>query len=162
MLPKEGSIDAQTGFYEMRVLRKGGKRQSIYVIPKLLEETIWYVLTQRPKAGIGAENYVFLNSNGAKVNKLLISRKFREAFDAIGANTTFHGLRHTFAVTVLQLLEEQAASGNGNNPLKTLQVLMGHASIETTDIYLRSLSVTSDAVEKALGFLYGYAEGSAL
>ncbi|RAS17028.1 hypothetical protein BX591_1501 [Paraburkholderia bryophila] len=32
---------------------------------------------------------------------------------------------------------------------------MGHASFETTEIYLRAMDVTSDAVMQALDYLYG-------
>jgi site-specific recombinase XerD len=41
------------------------------------------------------------------------------------------------------------------NSLKTLQVMLGHASVESTDLYLQAMETSSDAVMEALGYLYG-------
>lgn len=148
-------ISTSASIQEIRLIRKGGKLCSVYVVPQLLNETFWYVTTVRTQPQPGAENYLFLNNHGGKISKHAVSRWFRKAADAVECKATFHGLRHTFAITVLRILEQQSVQGESLNPLKTLQVLMGHSSIETTDIYLQSLEITSPAVEKALGFLYG-------
>ncbi|WP_293778785.1 tyrosine-type recombinase/integrase [uncultured Oxalicibacterium sp.] len=147
---------SQKSLHEMRVDRKGGKRTSIYVVPQLLNETFWYVATERPEPIPGAESYVFLNSSGTPVNRTTLSKQFRKAADLVDCKATFHGLRHTFAITALKILEESSTKNGNFNSLKVLQILMGHSSLQTTDIYLRSLEITSPAVEKALQFLYGY------
>ena len=41
------------------------------------------------------------------------------------------------------------------NSIKALQVMMGHSNIATTELYLRAVEASSDAVLNALDFLYG-------
>ncbi|KHA76964.1 hypothetical protein NC77_18625 [Janthinobacterium lividum] len=56
---------------------------------------------------------------------------------------------------VLARLQKYENEGDPINALKSLQILMGHASLETTEIYLDAMEVTSDAVAETLGYLYG-------
>lgn len=153
-LDSVSSESAATGLVQLRVLRKGGKEQNVLVLQKLIDDTRWYINMSRPESSDGVD-FIFLTKNGTKVDKQTISRRFKLACEYAGVNSTFHSLRHTFALNVLDILERQAARGAAINPLKTLQVLMGHSSLETTDIYLQSLQVMSPVVEHALDFLYG-------
>jgi len=111
----------------------------------------------RPKAQAGGEPFVFLTSSGYKLHREEVSRVFRFFADQAGTSAVFHHLRHTYAVTTLEILQRQANAGSSINPLKTLQVLMGHANITSTEIYLAALDVYSDDVAEALDFLYGAA-----
>jgi len=54
-----------------------------------------------------------------------------ERLGIAGVRTSFHTLRHTFAVNYLK------AGGN----LYYLQRILGHSSITTTEKYLRSLGI---------------------
>ncbi|MDN4056003.1 tyrosine-type recombinase/integrase [Massilia sp. YIM B02763] len=152
-------IPATSGIVEMPILRKGGREKSVFVLQGLIDETRWYIDTVRPGYATDSE-CVFLTRRGTKISKQAVSRRFKVACEHAGIDSTFHGLRHTFALNVLDILERQAAKGVAINPLKTLQVLLGHASLETTDIYLQSLQVMSPVVEHALDFLYGKAKAS--
>lgn len=58
----------------------------------------------------------------------------------IGKNITWHSARHSFAVNIL----------NGGANIKTVQSLMGHASIEMTEKYLR---VVDELKHKAINSL---------
>lgn len=58
----------------------------------------------------------------------------------IGKNITWHCARHSFAVNIL----------NGGANIKTVQSLMGHASIEMTEKYLR---VVDELKHKAINSL---------
>jgi integrase len=89
------------------------------------------------------------------VSRSSVSRAFRKCADMIGTDATFHHLRHTFAVHVLKILDSGESKGQTSNSLKTLQVLMGHASVESTETYLRAMEVSSDVVMRALDYLYG-------
>jgi integrase len=84
-----------------------------------------------------------------------MTREFRDVADRLNIKATLHHLRHTFAIQVLGHLQKYELEGEPINAIKTLQVLMGHSSIETTEIYLEAMDVTSDAVAQTLGFLYG-------
>ncbi|MCS0660764.1 tyrosine-type recombinase/integrase [Massilia terrae] len=137
------------------VLRKGGRLVSTYLPAPLMNDTRWYIHTTRPQARRGAEHRVFLTKNGHSLQREEVSRVFRDCADEVGSKATLHHLRHTFAVTVLQILQQQAQAGAEINPLKTLQVLMGHSTLASTEIYLRALDVYSDEVAEALDFLYG-------
>jgi len=140
---------------EFRINGKGGRTRTIYTPPQLVEETHWYILANRPNATLGFENSVFLNARGRSVSKKSLSEMFRKSAKAIGSDATLHHLRHTFAVTTLRHLQQSANQGNDVNPLKTVQVLLGHSSLESTEIYLRALELQRPEIEESLSFLYG-------
>ncbi|MEK7916365.1 tyrosine-type recombinase/integrase [Burkholderia contaminans] len=137
------------------LVRKGGRTVTVYVPSRLIDETRWYVTSDRPRAAPTYESFIFLNARGRRIDRTALSMAFRHAADAAGIDATLHHLRHTYAVTTLKYLQERAHNGESINPLKTLQILLGHTAIETTEIYLRALDANSVAVQEALDFLYG-------
>jgi site-specific recombinase XerD len=80
---------------------------------------------------------------------------FSKAFQKAGLEGSGHWLRHTFAMTMLVCLQRQAMTSPDLNPLKIVQVLLGHASIQSTAVYLRCVEVHSEALAESLAFLYG-------
>ena len=68
-----------------------------------------------------------------------------------------HWLRHTFAMVMLTRLQIQARANPALNPLKIVQVLLGHASIATTAIYLRCVELYEPDINESLAWLYGEA-----
>lgn len=68
---------------------------------------------------------------------------------------TLHWLRHTFAMAMLARLQIQARTNPDLNPLKVVQVLLGHASIITTAIYLRCVELHERDLSESLAYLYG-------
>lgn len=144
------------GFYRMQMLRKGGRELTVHVPVRLIEETNWFVLVERPaSSSIDGQNSVFLNKRGRPVSRQTLTRTFRNSADSIGSSATLHHLRHTFAVHVLSTLERKHREGEELNSIKTLQVLLGHASVMSTEIYLQAMETSSDAVMEALDYLYG-------
>jgi integrase len=143
---------ADEGLLSIDLLRKGSRLCTVYAPIALAEETNWYALIDRPQSQ-AAE--VFVNSRGKAVSRHQLTTVFRRCADQIGSKATLHHLRHTFAVHVLRVLEGYDRRGDAMNSLKTLQVLLGHASIETTEIYLRAVEVSGEPVVQALDFLYG-------
>jgi integrase len=141
--------------YSFRILRKGGKEASIYAPLKLVDETLWYVDLSRPTPQSGYGDFVFLNNQGRGVSRASASVEFRRSADAVNSRATLHHLRHTYAVTLLDYLQKSMNDGDATNPLKMVQVLLGHSSIETTEIYLSTLSIGSKAVADSLAYLYG-------
>lgn len=140
---------------QIDIRRKGSRVSSIYTTKSLIEETEWYVVTERPKPTPSYENFVFLNSRGKPFDRGQVSRAFHATAEQCGIAASLHHLRHTFAVVTLQVLQNQAAKGAEVNPIKTLQMLLGHACVETTEVYLRTLEVGGEATSEALEFLYG-------
>ncbi|MFX5937628.1 tyrosine-type recombinase/integrase, partial [Acinetobacter baumannii] len=62
---------------------------------------------------------------------------FTAAAEAAGVMATFHALRHTFAAAMQRVLQREARANPELNPLLALQVLLGHADLATTAVYLR-------------------------
>lgn len=151
----EEIANSSDGLLQLTLLRKGSRDLTVQVPSRLVEETHWYVLTERTTPTASDEQFVFLSSRGKKISRQLLTKNFRKSASAIGSKATLHHLRHTFAVETLKVLQRRANAGEEINPLKTLQTLLGHASIETTDIYLQATDVSSPSVMEALDYLYG-------
>lgn len=148
----------EDGLAKIRIARKGGKQASVYVPNTLVEETHWYIQTERPfQEEKEAVPYVFLNRKGHMLSRWSLSSKFRASADAIGSTATLHHLRHTYAINVLKALRKtgDARSDDLINPLKILQALLGHSNTATTEIYLQAMTVTSPSVIASLEYLYG-------
>lgn len=156
-LPTASSIAAKgMALVPIDVVRKGGKAITIHAPAALVEETLWYCLTDRKKeTSPEYSDYVFLSRHGRPYARGSISDEFRRCADVIGTDATLHHLRHTFATLVLGILESYERSDQPINSIKAVQILLGHANITTTEIYLRAINVSSDSVRDALDFLYG-------
>ncbi len=81
----------------------------------------------------------------------VFSRAFRDA----GVVGTLHWLRHTFAMALLVRLQARVHEAPDLNPLKIVQVLLGHASIETTSVYLQCVDLHEEEVAECVAYLYG-------
>jgi integrase/recombinase XerD len=112
----------------MVVFGKGSKQR---VIPIGKEATFWlreYLNRARGKlAKPVSQNYVFLNHHGRRLSRMGAWKILRSyAVKAgIGKKVHPHTLRHSFATHLLK----------GGADLRTVQELLGHADISTTEIY---------------------------
>ncbi|MFL9914120.1 tyrosine-type recombinase/integrase [Paraburkholderia fungorum] len=141
--------------FPINILRKGSRDITAYVPISLIEETRWYILTERKTPKSEDERRIFVGVRGDPISKNALSKEFRRCANKIGSDATLHHLRHTFAINVLETLERRAQSGDPLNSMKTLQILLGHASLESTEIYLRAMDVSNESVMQALDHLYG-------
>jgi site-specific recombinase XerD len=143
------------GLREIKIIRKGGKEGTVYLPNLLVDEIWWYVMKERSKPALGEDTFLFLTKDGKRIRRQYLSAVFKKCAATIAPDATLHHLRHTYAVLTLTLLQRKSDLGSPINPLKTLQVLMGHSSIESTEIYLSALDVHSEELEETLNFLYG-------
>lgn len=104
---------------------KGKKQRSIYLSNKESITAIKNLLSYLDKAD--KQSYLFLNRYSNKLSIHAIERIYQKYAALAGiSNTTCHFLRHTFATNMLLL---------GAN-IKSLQEILGHESISTTEIYI--------------------------
>jgi integrase len=69
---------------------------------------------------------------------------------------TFHSLRHTYAIFMLATLTRRLRhEGDGHvNAVKTVQVLLGHASLHTTSTYLSAVRLEPHLLSGSINELY--------
>lgn len=141
---------------------KGDRPRTVYAPVRLADRTQWYVgeervaaMRRRGRSAGSRPTALFLRPSGEPLTHASTSAVFGRAFDAAGLQGSLHLLRHTFAVTMLAALQRRLRVDPDLNPLKVLQVLMGHSSIETTALYLRCVELHAESLEESVGHLYG-------
>ena len=124
----QGALDFETE--QLRVLGKGSKERILPVgepaqraLRRYLDKGR-HALTVDPR-----EQALFLSKSGRRLSNSDVTRRLglwtREA--ALAAGVSPHSLRHSFATHLLE----------GGADLRTIQELLGHASISTTQVYTR-------------------------
>jgi integrase/recombinase XerC/integrase/recombinase XerD len=115
---------------QLRVLGKGGKERLLPVGEPAQKALRRY--TERARRALSvdpAETALFLSKNGRRLSNSDVTRRLelwvREA--ALAGGISPHSLRHSFATHLLE----------GGADLRTIQELLGHSSISTTQVYTR-------------------------
>lgn len=160
-LPSRADLDALCA---IRLLNtKGSKPRIVYAPLPLVDRTRAYIREERAvlvsrrlhrEPTFTEPTTIFLLVSGEAMTPRNVGEMFALAARRAGLAASFHALRHTFATTMLRLLQRQAAAGSDINPLLTLQALLGHADISTTEVYLRVLATDLTAVEQVVDDLY--------
>jgi integrase/recombinase XerD len=89
------------------------------------------------------DEYVFLTKNGKQYSYISAEREIKKIGIASDVNPTIRVSPHTFRHYFTQKLVRNGAD------IYMIQKLLGHASIKTTEVYLRSLNI-DDSIEKAV------------
>ena len=110
---------------EVRVDGKGGRTRVIPVGEHSLKALDRYLTRGRPALDTGDSPALFLSKSGRRLSTSDVRRRLR--LQARRAGITPHTLRHSFATHLLE----------GGADLRTIQELLGHASIGTTQTYTR-------------------------
>jgi integrase/recombinase XerC/integrase/recombinase XerD len=123
-----GALDFETE--QLRVLGKGSKERMLPVGEPAQRALRSYCERGRHAlAGDPRERALFLSKSGRRLSNSDVTRRLglwvREA--ALAAGVSPHSLRHSFATHLLE----------GGADLRTIQELLGHASISTTQVYTR-------------------------
>ncbi len=111
----------------IRVKGKGSKERIIPLGSKAKDAIMDYLTDSRVILDKKLSTNLFLNKNGNKLSRVGIWKNLRKyvLLSGIKKNVTPHTLRHSFATHLL----ERGAS------LRTVQILLGHSDISTTQIY---------------------------
>ena len=113
----------------LRIAGKGERERLVPISKRAIEDIKKYLLSSRKKLVIekGFENIVFLNRRGKKLSRVMIFTIIKNLADKIKLekNISPHTFRHSFASSLVQ----------GGADLRTVQEMLGHESILTTEIY---------------------------
>ncbi|MDX0698641.1 tyrosine-type recombinase/integrase [Sinorhizobium medicae] len=109
----------------LRVTGKGGKTRIVPLIAAAAEAVTTY--RKLCPYHIEAGEPIFRGARGAKLQPAIIQREMQKLRSALGLpdSATPHALRHSFATHLLA----------GGGDLRTIQELLGHASLSTTQVY---------------------------
>lgn len=123
-----GSVDFESE--QLRVLGKGSKERILPIGEPAQRALERYLQKGRRALAVEPrENALFLSKSGRRLSNSDVTRRLglwtREA--ALAAGVSPHSLRHSFATHLLE----------GGADLRTIQELLGHASISTTQVYTR-------------------------
>ncbi len=124
-LGRDQIIDAGERTGTLRVLGKGGKERVVPVLPAVAGMVRDYldVCPHDP----GPDGPLFLGRRGKRLNAAVAQKQMRSVRRALGLpeTATPHAMRHSFATHLLA----------GDGDLRTIQELLGHASLSTTQRY---------------------------
>ncbi|MCH1568118.1 MAG: tyrosine recombinase XerC [Alphaproteobacteria bacterium] len=111
----------------LRVTGKGGKQRDVPLLPLVIKALDDYLAAQ--PFGLSHDDKIFRGARGGEMRPRQAQKLIADLRRAIGLDdsVTPHALRHSFASHLL------AAGGD----LRTIQELLGHASLSSTQIYTK-------------------------
>ena len=111
----------------LKVLGKGGKERLIPLTDNLLNELNAYLQTARPELAGENEKSILVNDRGKRPSRVDVWRWLSAWSASAGFEDTInpHRFRHGCATALLE----------GGADLRSIQMLLGHSSLQTTQIY---------------------------
>ncbi|MEJ2182467.1 MAG: site-specific tyrosine recombinase XerD [Nitrospirota bacterium] len=129
-----GDVNFEAGF--LRVTGKGSKERVVPAHPRALGKVRRYVRELRPRLLKRRHSeYLFLTARGAPMSRQRFWQALKAYGRAAGVVLSPHTLRHSFATHMLE----------GGADLRSLQKMLGHSDISTTQVYTK---VTSERAKK--------------
>ena len=119
----------------LRVTGKGQKTRLVPISPVAIKQLqLWFFDRNAMNIKPGEEDYVFLNRRGAHLTRTMILIMIKRLGQEAGIAKTIspHTLRHSFATSLLE----------GGADLRSIQAMLGHESIGTTEIYTHISTTT--------------------
>ncbi|HOI98666.1 MAG TPA: site-specific tyrosine recombinase [Rectinema sp.] len=128
-ISEAANLKFQQLYLQERLLRVIGKRKKERLVPFGDEAKYWlsrYLAEARPLLEKRERtDFVFLNQEGKGISRKGIWKRFSKIREKSGVNAKVHTFRHSFATHLLA----------GGADLRTVQELLGHSDIATTQIY---------------------------
>jgi integrase/recombinase XerD len=122
-----GDVNTNVDYF-VRCFGKGRKERIIPLYENIAKAVQGYIDEDRPKLAHGKkENALFLNARGERLTRQGFWQKLKEYARTAGLTEHIspHTLRHSFATHML----------SGGADLRSVQELLGHANISTTQVY---------------------------
>ena len=132
-----GDVNTE-GDYYVRCFGKGHKERLIPLYEQVAKGVKKYIEETRPKLAHDRKNAaLFLNARGDRLTRQGFWQKLKEYAKSAGldARVSPHTLRHSFATHML----------SGGADLRSVQELLGHANISTTQVYTH---LTTDHIRR--------------
>lgn len=132
---KLGDIDLSNRYVLLH--GKGNKERVVPVSQKAVTAIKSYILSTRnvliTRYSVKMHDYLFINNRGTRLTDRSVRRVLDKYIEimALSKNISPHSIRHTFATHLL----------NHGADLRSVQEMLGHASLSTTQIYTH---VTAD------------------
>lgn len=120
--------DFSEDYTSLRVRGKGDKERIVPVMEFLREKILHYLeLIERQNICNSSEKALILTQKGKRISRSVVYRVVREelARGGVQGKRSPHVLRHTFATHLL----------NGGADMREIQELLGHASLQATQVY---------------------------
>ncbi|MDI6890069.1 MAG: site-specific tyrosine recombinase XerD [Thermodesulfovibrionales bacterium] len=127
-------INLEAGF--LRVLGKGSKERVVPVNTRAIEKLKRYINQQRPEILKKRQSsYLFVTRRGRSMTRQRFWQTIKALSRKSGIKLSPHTLRHSFATHLLE----------GGADLRSVQKMLGHSDISTTQIYTK---VTTGRIKK--------------
>ena len=123
----------------LRVVGKGGKERIVPIGNPAMRAIENWLTEGRPKlVSEDSAAALFLGSRGKRIDQRVVRAIVYEAMSALGGDRRLspHGLRHSAATHLLE----------GGADLRTVQEILGHSSLSTTQIYTH---VSQERIKKS-------------
>ncbi len=120
--------DFEKDFRELHVTGKGDRERMVPVVPELRRRLVAYTdVIKRDGICKSGEKALFLTEQGTRISRTEVYRIVKRQLTLLGVQgkRSPHVLRHTFATHMM----------NGGADLREIQELLGHASLNTTQVY---------------------------
>jgi integrase/recombinase XerD len=149
-------------FVAIPIVGKGGRRRALRVPLGIIDRTNRYIsewrapLLRRRGVEPTSVSALWIGAASKPVTTKSLSKRFALACRQAGIRATFHGLRHTYAIFMLATLTRRLRhEGDGHvNAVKTLQLLLGHASLHTTTTYLAAVRLEPELLRGSIDDVY--------
>lgn len=120
--------DFSADYASLRVRGKGDKERLVPVIESVREKILHHIdLIEGQNICNSSEKALFLTNKGQRISRSVVYRTVYSELDRAGVQgkKSPHVLRHTFATHLL----------NGGADMREIQELLGHTSLQSTQIY---------------------------